>query len=325
VGEARYTPYGEMRRDYPRGVIPTDRLYTGQRQETFGLYDYRARYYDPALGRFVSADTVVPEAGNPQALNQYAYVTNNPLRYTDPSGHYIFEGEYCVGPGCDYNPTSPCYQLPLMGGTINPNTYFLSPAVSQEIFGVAEAQRVAVGTVVAVNDPNNVGMRVVALAAGLAGWAAGLPIPQAGAQPGVPLSLGLDALGDPDCPGCGFHIPWNTEAVGGMAARTPNAIGRWGEQMVGEHLPVEIGQFRVARGQRVYDGRFIGTEDAYVETKTSTRGVVALNPDIRAQVAFDVDMSPKPTWILVNARPSRGFLNLLREQGIPWHQLHVPR
>jgi len=40
VGEARYTPYGEMRRDYPRGVIPTDRRYTGQRQEAFGLYDY---------------------------------------------------------------------------------------------------------------------------------------------------------------------------------------------------------------------------------------------------------------------------------------------
>ena len=65
IGELRYTPYGEMRRDYPRGVIPTDRLYTGQRQETFGLYDYRARYYHPALGRFVSADPLVPEPGTP--------------------------------------------------------------------------------------------------------------------------------------------------------------------------------------------------------------------------------------------------------------------
>ena len=89
MGEARYTPYGEMRRDYPRGVIPTDRLYTGQRQETFGLYDYRARYYHPALGRFVSADPLVPEPGNPQGLNRYAYVTNNPLKYTDPSGHWL--------------------------------------------------------------------------------------------------------------------------------------------------------------------------------------------------------------------------------------------
>jgi len=55
----------------------------------FGLYDYRARYYDPVLGRFISADTVVPEPGNPQALNRYAYVYNNPVRYTDPSGHWL--------------------------------------------------------------------------------------------------------------------------------------------------------------------------------------------------------------------------------------------
>jgi hypothetical protein len=52
------------------------------------LYDYRARYYDPALGRFVQADTVVPEPGNPQALNRYAYALNNPLRYTDPTGRF---------------------------------------------------------------------------------------------------------------------------------------------------------------------------------------------------------------------------------------------
>jgi RHS repeat-associated protein len=51
------------------------------------LYDYRDRYYDPALGRFISADPVVPEPGNPQALNRYAYVYNNPLRYLDDGGH----------------------------------------------------------------------------------------------------------------------------------------------------------------------------------------------------------------------------------------------
>jgi hypothetical protein len=49
-----------------------------------------ARYYHPALGRFVSADTIVPEPGNPQDLNRYSYTRNNPVRYTDPSGHFIF-------------------------------------------------------------------------------------------------------------------------------------------------------------------------------------------------------------------------------------------
>jgi RHS repeat-associated protein len=88
VGEARYTPYGEMRRDYPRGVIPTDRLYTGQRQETFGLYDYGARYYSPGLERWISADTMVPDPPNPQSLNRYAYVYNQPLIYVDREGHF---------------------------------------------------------------------------------------------------------------------------------------------------------------------------------------------------------------------------------------------
>jgi hypothetical protein len=45
------------------------------------------RWYDPEMGRFTSADSIVPSAGKPQALNRYAYVYNAPLRYTDPTGH----------------------------------------------------------------------------------------------------------------------------------------------------------------------------------------------------------------------------------------------
>jgi RHS repeat-associated protein len=72
------------------GLFPTDRRFTGQRWEaSLGLYDYKARFYDPTLGRFLQPDPIVPEPGNPQALNRYAYVYNNPLRYTDPTGHYI--------------------------------------------------------------------------------------------------------------------------------------------------------------------------------------------------------------------------------------------
>jgi RHS repeat-associated protein len=103
-----------------------------------GLYDYNARYYDPHIGRFISADVIVPgtsrltpltvgfhetmflEQANeenrqlmqygpafswsgrlkqqlgvpagpqaPQLLNRFAYVANNPLGYTDPSGHQL--------------------------------------------------------------------------------------------------------------------------------------------------------------------------------------------------------------------------------------------
>ncbi len=48
---------------------------------------YGARYYLPGLRRFILADTIVPEAANPQAFNHYAYTLNNPVRYSDPSGH----------------------------------------------------------------------------------------------------------------------------------------------------------------------------------------------------------------------------------------------
>ena len=68
--------------------MPTDRRFTGQRREIgLGLYDYNARFYDPLLGRFLSADSLVPSPTNPQTLNRYAYTLNNPLKHTDPTGH----------------------------------------------------------------------------------------------------------------------------------------------------------------------------------------------------------------------------------------------
>jgi hypothetical protein len=45
------------------------------------------RVYDPMLGRMMSADPVVPDALNPQAWNRYSYVGNDPLTFTDPTGH----------------------------------------------------------------------------------------------------------------------------------------------------------------------------------------------------------------------------------------------
>jgi RHS repeat-associated protein len=77
-----------LREEAPGEGLPTDRRYTGQRWDGgLGLYDYRARYYDPALGRFIQPDPLVPDPANPQSLNRYAYVLNNPMRYTDPSGY----------------------------------------------------------------------------------------------------------------------------------------------------------------------------------------------------------------------------------------------
>ncbi len=54
--------------------------------EASGLYYHRTRYYDPALGRFITADPVPGDRSDPLTLNAYAYALNNPLRYVDPLG-----------------------------------------------------------------------------------------------------------------------------------------------------------------------------------------------------------------------------------------------
>jgi RHS repeat-associated protein len=102
VTELRYLPFGDTRYN-PGGQITTYR-FTGQRWDPgTGLYWYNSRWYDPLIGRFIQADTIVPQPGNPQSLNRYAYVLNNPLRYTDPTGHvYCQEDPYGeLGPCMD--------------------------------------------------------------------------------------------------------------------------------------------------------------------------------------------------------------------------------
>jgi RHS repeat-associated protein len=71
VGELRYMPYGETR--YVWGSTPTDRRFTGQRDDPyFNLYEMGARWYDADLGRWISPDSIVPQASNPQTLNRYS-------------------------------------------------------------------------------------------------------------------------------------------------------------------------------------------------------------------------------------------------------------
>jgi RHS repeat-associated protein len=62
--------------------------YTGhEMDDEMSLVNMNARIYDPVLGRFLSPDSVLPDASNMQAFNRYAYVNNNPLSGTDPTGH----------------------------------------------------------------------------------------------------------------------------------------------------------------------------------------------------------------------------------------------
>jgi len=73
---------------------PTNHLYTDQiKDPETDLYYYNARYYDPRIGLFISADTIPDKftADNinnlKSRLNRYSYVNNNPIVFNDPTGH----------------------------------------------------------------------------------------------------------------------------------------------------------------------------------------------------------------------------------------------
>jgi RHS repeat-associated protein len=81
-----YAPFGE-----PYNEAGTqDRVFTGQTQDTTsGVYDYLFRKYDPTAGRWLSPDPAgwsSVDQTNPQSINRYAYVLNNPMVATDPMG-----------------------------------------------------------------------------------------------------------------------------------------------------------------------------------------------------------------------------------------------
>src|SRR6185437_4419295 len=64
--------------------------YAGQFFDTFGLYDLRAREYDPGTGRFTSQDPLTPALTDPHVAN-YVYTADNPLARIDPSGQSWLE------------------------------------------------------------------------------------------------------------------------------------------------------------------------------------------------------------------------------------------
>jgi RHS repeat-associated protein len=87
LGDQVYGPYGNRR--VQQGTISTSKGFTGQFTDfVAGLDYYGARFYDPVVGVFVSADVV---QGNAQGMNPYGYVGGNPETKTDPSGNLRYD------------------------------------------------------------------------------------------------------------------------------------------------------------------------------------------------------------------------------------------
>ena len=94
------------------GTTVNSFFYTGeQKDDAAGLYYLRARYYDPAIGRFLTQDPYQGSPQEPSSLHKYVYVQNNPVNRTDPLGLYGPEegtaahqliGEFYIGVWGDY-------------------------------------------------------------------------------------------------------------------------------------------------------------------------------------------------------------------------------
>jgi RHS repeat-associated protein len=89
-----YRPYGDPfdwsgASGGPRELMLT---FDGQRySDSTGYYHFGARNYDPQTGRFLTADTQVPDPMNPKSLHRYAFAGGNPIRNVDPSGHAWYD------------------------------------------------------------------------------------------------------------------------------------------------------------------------------------------------------------------------------------------
>lgn len=96
-----YNPWGELVDEWGGSKKPIDyelvaasEGYTGHEQISgVGLIHMGGRVYDPVIGRFLTPDPYIQDPSNSQSFNRYAYVFNNPLVFTDPSGYT------CVGTG----------------------------------------------------------------------------------------------------------------------------------------------------------------------------------------------------------------------------------
>ncbi|MFC3800977.1 RHS repeat domain-containing protein [Cohnella sp. GCM10012308] len=124
--------------------VPNAFKYSGETYDSeTGLYYLRARYYDPSVGRFINEDTYEGQINNPLSLNIYTYVENNPLIYTDPSGHDVHDATF--------NKNQYTYLKNLASGNgpaaawakqqIKESRYYIDPAEPKKIYTLDEKDK----------------------------------------------------------------------------------------------------------------------------------------------------------------------------------------
>ncbi|UVT16491.1 MAG: RHS repeat-associated core domain-containing protein [Nitrospira sp.] len=199
-----YYPYGDLRtnQSFTTPAVDVPYKYTGQALDTSSnLYFYESRYYHAVFGRFIAPDTIVPDLHDPQSLNRYTYASNNPFRYTDPTGHCpwciviaigVIAGAVSSGIQSDWD-----LEATLVGGVIGG----ASAAAGYGTFGPASAAFASLGDIGA-------GIAGGAVAGAVAGGTSGILANMAGYNVNIGLAIASGA------------------AAGGI---TGGAYGRWGQ------------------------------------------------------------------------------------------------
>ncbi|MCG3115665.1 MAG: FG-GAP-like repeat-containing protein [Candidatus Manganitrophus sp. SA1] len=270
IAEFAYLPFGDS---YPADNQAAHYKYTGQERDVeTGLYFYNSRYYDARLGRFTQADTIVPSPRDPQALNRYSYVRNNPIIYIDPTGHgWLKNTKKFLNRAVKRNAA-----VGIITQAVFPvaGTYLLSK--SDQGMMVLQGQ-VVVGSIAL--GPAGYGASAGWMAAYSGATAAGMTA-LAGGDFGDALKAGVISAG----------IGYGSGLVSGgvKSIATP-----WIGSAAGNILGAGAGGYTAGAGTTLaYGGNLSQAHRAGYIGAGAAAGAAALNELYRSFVPYDVDLSP---------------------------------
>jgi RHS repeat-associated protein len=246
ISTLSYTAWGETRGS--TGTTPTSIRYTGQREAEAGLYFYQARWYDPYLNRWTQPDSIVPDPGNPLSYDRYAYVYNNPINRTDPSGHWpewSWVGEFFTGLATEFT------RVNNWAGAI------VSPGAAQSLApSGGESDVMLAGRI--VGD-------VLSVAVGVVEVSGGLGIAGGGAVVGCGTTLCLTSV--PAIAGGVAVMSYGAETSLSSAAALGDNLGRMYSRRT-DHGDQRASQGNRPTGQAWNDAQKAGPGKVYYDTET---------------------------------------------------------
>ena len=186
------------------GTLQAPYKFTDQELDaSTGLCNYNARFYDPITGRFITADTIVPDFADPQTLNRYSYCVNSPLMYVDPSGNFGLSALLTIGAailkGAAVGAVAGAGYAAITGGDIEQGA--LTGAISGAFFsaagayiGMAEAACTPLTTITQASIHAGAGAASGAINASIAGGDMGLGAATVAISAGFGKYVGVEYL-----------------------------------------------------------------------------------------------------------------------------------